>query len=327
MVPIAATFNRGLNDDFIEALDDEYRKDGWWRALMDDKELFVAIRNNRVNVYYRGCSLAEVWMEAGTVVGRVHYKYLLRPSIDTPYVGLADQAYRLPIEARQLFVESPPSCAAEVRALKAAARPYAGGEKTGIQRIIDSNPNIMDVEIAFGMPGTKETDPSAPRVDFAALRVSDDGGELVFYEAKRFANHTALRAKNGKSLPKVVEQIDLYSQVLRDNRAKVVESYGQVCSNLLRLRGMRERHWERHGMLQRIAGKPLSIDPGAKLVVFGFDADQRDGSVWKPHRKRLFDLLGKERVLLRGNSKGFRRGISNEGARIGGSREVPWHCS
>ena len=310
MKPTEAKFNRGLDDDFMETLDDEYHKDGWWRALIDDRGVFVAIRNNRVNAYYRRCSLAEVWMEAGVVVGRIHYKYLLRPSIDTPYAGLADQAYRLPIEARQLFLNSPPRSATEMRALKAAATPYAGEEKSGVQRIIDSNPNIMDVEIAFGIPGTDETDRSAPRVDFATLRVSDHGGQLVFYEAKRFANHAALRVKDESSLPEAVEQIELYSQLLRDNHEKVVESYRRVCSNLLRLRGMRERHPVRHQMLRDIAGKPLSIDTQVKLAVFGFDADQRDGRTWILHRERLFNLLGRERVLLRGDSKGFCSGIS-----------------
>lgn len=130
--PMLATFNRGLDDDLVEALNDEYRKEGWWRTLIDNKGLFVAIRDGRLNVYYRGCSLAELWMHRGAVVGRVHYKYLLRPSVDTPYAELVDHTYRLPVESRELFATSPPSCAAEIRALKAATKPYAEEEKSGI---------------------------------------------------------------------------------------------------------------------------------------------------------------------------------------------------
>lgn len=307
--PMVATFNRGLDDHLVEALNDEYHKAGWWRALMDEKALFVAIRENRLNVYYRGCSLAEVWMQDGQVVGRVHYKYLLRPSIATPYAEWVDQTYRLPVEPQELFAASPPSRATEVETLKTAVKPYAGGEKTGVQRIIESNRNIIDVEIAFGIPGTETMAPSAPRVDFAALKVLDGGSEVVFYEAKRFADHGALRAE-GRRTPNVVEQIDRYSKLLRDNCQKVVDSYGRVCTNLLSLHGMEERHPERHALLQRIARKPLSINPEPKLLVFGFDSDQRDGHAWKRHWKRLVELLGEERVLLKGNSKDFRRGIS-----------------
>ena len=301
-----ATFDRGLDDDFVEALNREYAKDGWWRRFVDDPELFVAIRDNRVNVYCRGCSLAELRLDAGEVVGRTHYKYLLRPSLNTPYVEFAEGAYRLPDKTQELLVESPDA----VRALKKAARPYAGEEKTGVHRILRSNSNILDVEIAFGLPRTQETDPAAPRVDFAALRVVQGSGMVVFYEAKRFADHKALRAKKW-SIPKVVTQIDRYSTLLRDNAEKIAESYGRVCCNLLSLHGMSARHAERHALLEYVSRKPLLIDTEPRLVVFGFDADQRNGAAWTPHRDRLLELLGKKRVLLKGKSKSFRRGIQH----------------
>ena len=147
-----------------------------FRGFVDDQQVFVALRDNRVNVYYCGCSLADIVCEGGKVVVRTHYKYLLRPSINPPSTVFVDAAYRLPRQASALFVTSP----GDVGSLKRAVRPYARWEKTGVQRIIDSNRNILDVEVAFGLPGTAATDPSAPRVDFASLRASDDGGKVVF---------------------------------------------------------------------------------------------------------------------------------------------------
>lgn len=45
------TFSRGLDDDFVEALNHEYERGGsWWKGFVDDKELFLAIRRNCVNV-------------------------------------------------------------------------------------------------------------------------------------------------------------------------------------------------------------------------------------------------------------------------------------
>ena len=108
-----------------------------------------------------------------------------------------------------------------------------------------------------------------------------------------------------KGLPKAAAQIDRYSALLRDNSTKIVESYHRVCRNFLSLSGMLKRHPKRHAILECVPGKPLSIDTEPRLVVFGFDAFQRDGHVWKRHRERLFDLLGKERVLCRGKSKAF----------------------
>ena len=299
---LEATFNRGLDDDFVKALNHEYGKDEWWRKLVDDKDTFVAIRDNRVNVYYCGCSLAEVWMESGKVVGQTHYKYLLRPSADAQYVRFDDGRYRRLGDEPELFVESP----TEVDALKRASRPFAGMEKTGVQAIIKANPNILDVEIAFGM--RSETGPSAPRIDFAALQTSEAGLRVVFYEAKRFAN-AELRAKAGAT-PKVVRQMQTYEDLLRANRATIEKSYRRVCSNLRCLDGMPDRHPERHEMLQSMTEKTLVIEERPRLVVFGFDNDQKSGKVWERHRKVLVTNLCKERVLLKGDSTDFRNGIS-----------------
>lgn len=304
-----ATFSRGLNDGLVEALNREYGKeDGWWRKLVDDKDTFVAIRDDRVNVYCRGCSLAEVWMESGKVVGQTHYKYLLRPTVDAAsreYVPFDSAGYQLgESAARALFVESP----AEVDALKGASRPFAGDEKIGVHEIIGANPNILDVEIALGMRGTRVRGASAPRIDFATLHVSEKGGQVVFFEAKTFANHKALRKR--KDTPEVVSQIESYERLLKASRSLIEESYERVCCNLRDLDGIRDRHPNRDRMLQSIQGKPLTIDEQPRLVVFGFDNDQKRGGEWRRHRDKLFDMLGRERVLLKGSSKGFRNGIS-----------------
>ena len=301
-----ATFNRGLSPEFVEALNDEYAKNGWWRAMVDDTDLFVAIRDDRVNVYYRGCSLADVWMESGQVVGQTHYKYLLRPWVEPAYIRFDEGKYDQRDDV-DLFVESPK----EVRELKAAARPHAGEEKTGVHGIVGANSNILDVEIAFRRRGTEESNPSSPRVDFAAVRESNGGGEVVFFEAKRFANRSALRAEGSKQ-PDVIAQIEGYSRLLHENRKKVVKSYACVCSNLLDLHGMRERDVERHRLLERIANKPMSIDENVRLVVFGFDNDQKGGAAWERHIRPLCVLLGEDRVLLKGETKDFRRGISTK---------------
>lgn len=301
---LEATFSRGLDDDFVTALNREYGEDGWWRKLVDDKETFVAIRDNRVNVYYCGCSLAEVWMESGKVVGRTHYKYLLRPSADAPFVRFEDGVYRLLGDASELFVESP----ADVGSLKQASKPFAGEEKTGIQGIIKANPNILDVEIAFGMRRTSTTGPAAPRIDFAALQTWESGLQVVFYEAKRFGNRGELRAE--KDMIPVVSQIQTYEELLKANRTKIETSYRRVCCNLRRLDGVRERHPDRHRMLRSMAGKTLVIEERPRLVVFGFDNDQKFGKAWEPHRDALVAALGEERVLLKGTTTEFRTGIS-----------------
>jgi hypothetical protein len=54
---------------------------------------------------------------------------------------------------------------------------------------------------------------------------------------------------------------------------------------------------------------PLHVSEFVRLVVFGFDSDQRVGKVWSGHRKKLEGALDK-RLLLKGDPQGFTRGIS-----------------
>lgn len=54
---------------------------------------------------------------------------------------------------------------------------------------------------------------------------------------------------------------------------------------------------------------PLTVNRDVRLVVFGFDSDQRNGPAWTPHRKKLEGLLP-GRLLLKGDAEDFTKGIS-----------------
>ena len=286
------TFNRGLDDKFVDALNKEYDKGGWWRTLVDDEDLFVAVRNNRVNVYYRGCSLAELRRSRnGSVIASTHYKYLLRPSLRSPYIDFADGKYQLHDNLQKWFVKSPN----KVDQLKLTARRYVGEEKKGVHQIIRSNPYILDVEITL----------QRRRLDLATLELTDEGSEIVFFEAKHFTN-SELRGKDSAG---VVDQISTYSALLKENRTAIAQGYARVFHNLRCLHGIPERHPKRHKWLQQIGKTAPQINTSPRLVVFGFDDDQKNGKVWKPHHKRLIDALCDERILMRGASDGFRLGM------------------
>ena len=297
-----SNFERGLDGAFVTALNEEYEKGGWWQRFVNDEDIFIAIRKNRVNAYYRGCSLLKLDWKAGAIVGEVHYKYLLRPSLAKPYLKVKDGEVHLPDDPKQLFQHS----IDDIGDLKRAAQPYAGEEKTGVHDILRSNHNILDVEIAFG---ADESDPSVSRLDFAAITEAGDGTNIVFYEVKHFDNKE-LRASD-KAKPKVVQQIETYSGRLTKNHDQVRASYRLVCCNLRSLHGMRDRNPQRHAMIEAIAdgSRELLLDNDPVLIVFGFDADQRVGKNWEPHRETLEAKLGR-RVFFKGDSKQFVRGIS-----------------
>ena len=278
-----AAFNRGLDDEFVEALNKEYdREDGWWSQFVDDKELFLAIRHNQVHIYYQGCRLIEVAWRNGEIVANTHYKYLLLSNIEPEYVDVV-------VDGKPSVPDASPYFADGLSAtdLKQSAEPYVGDEKKGVHEILRKNPHILDVEIAIS-DGEK-----APRIDFAALQ-QDEAGQthIVFYEAKHFDNRGALRRSEGPA--SVIEQISEYRKLLEDYGPDIRKSYCRVSENLLALEGVCRP--ERH-LLDRSDDFVIETEPG--LVVFGFDQDQRTGSVWKRHEEKLeADVHGG--LILRG---------------------------
>lgn len=298
------TFNRGIDGRFVDRLNAEYERGGWWRAIATDPDLFIAIRDGYLNVYKGGNSLLKLTLDGDRLAGETHYKYLLRPDSRTPYVPVDNGLVKLP-DAAALFHAD----LSDIPALKRAAAAYVGDEKAGVHRIVLSNPNVVDVEVAFGLAGNGEEGPSTRRIDFAALHPTADGAEIVFYEAKAFANKE-LRAA-GDTPPPVIGQIEGYRKLLAEHADALARSYRAVCGNLVALNGVRDRYAASLDLLRRLAGNDtkLHVSEAVSLVVFGFDSDQRDGTVWKGHRDKLEAALDK-RLLLKGDSQGFTRGIS-----------------
>ena len=133
---------------------------------------------------------------------------------------------------------------------------------------------------------------------------------LVFFEAKHFANKE-LRAE-GTGEPAVVGQVRRYACMLRTNEDAIKHSYLRVCGNLTKLRNMAERYPKRHVMMRRaVETKDLFVDKKPRLIVFGFDEDQKTGR-WVPQLRKIQSALGKKRVLVHGSSKDFRKGISTD---------------
>ncbi len=290
-------FARGISDEFVSALNAEYRNGGWWRNLVDDRQTFVAIRENAVDVYYRGSSLLTLTFGRSGLVGSVDYKYVLRPELEEIQrsVTVKDGRPQLDKHKDLVFLDDFGS----VGDLKRAANPYARGEKRWVHEIILANHNVLDVEVAISEGGR------APRIDLAALHEVDGRWQVRFYEAKLFSNHGDLRASQGD--PKVFDQICIYGRLLNEQGSKIENSYRNVCRNLFMLDGVAERHPGRHELLKRIneANAQLHIDAKPHLLVFKFDADQRDGQVWKPHLDRLRAKLG-NRLKMAGSAEDIR---------------------
>jgi hypothetical protein len=274
-------------------------------SIVLDTDLFVGIRKESLNVYWRGASLLKIEMVGGVLIGEIHYKYLLVPSTPKSYIQVHDGTAALPEDVASLFNTD----LSNLSAMKHAANPYVGEEKLGVHQVVMSNCNIIDVEVALGPETSDEEDKSAQRIDFVALRSTNDGAEVVFYEAKCFMNRRELRAKGGDA--PVVNQIRGYQRTINQHTSELVSSYRSICGNLIALHGVRDRYAPCLDLVRRVSSgeAPLSVGRGVRLALFGFDADQREGSAWKPHHEKLRAELG-NRLLMKGQANGFRRGIS-----------------
>ena len=132
---VAFKFDRGLDDAFVARLNGMYGESGWWAKLINDKQLFFAIRENYVNFYYKGASILKLSWSSKTeeILGEIHYKYLVRPKLlgsATPNVSIKDGIANVPT-LRQLYLDNIDA----ISSIKKTANRYAGNEKSSVHQV------------------------------------------------------------------------------------------------------------------------------------------------------------------------------------------------
>lgn len=313
---------RGLSEPFLAALAGLVDEPGgnWWRDVLAHPDLILAVRREALDVYHRGASLFRVRFVRGRVHADTHAKYLVR-QVQT----------RIPLEENGSFALGPkpllwpayagPQTLAEM--IKAAGS-LVGVEKSGVHALVRASANVVDVEIALSGENPPDDEdaqaaatdaepallsqggkPRQDRIDVASLeeRGHSQQAWLVFHEAKDYTN-AALRAGEKRS-PAIKVQMGRYRGSIGQNEGGLVYSYPFVCQALLRLdrlrRGVRTDDPAWAGREQPLLDpliadvaegrRSLRVDTEPRLVVFGFDADQRDGA-WARERERLRSQFG-----------------------------------
>jgi hypothetical protein len=297
-----AEFKRGIrNESFINELQRLSKIDGWWRDVLLDTSLIIAIRDEYLNVYWLGQSIFRVAMQNGSIVATTHPKYLLDPALDK-LVRFDGNNFDLgPIEKSSLLRTYEPG--KTLNKLKTAAGLFAGDEKRGVHDIVISNNSVVDVEIAM-QAGDVQDVGSLPRADIAAFEKDKEEIHLVLWEAKTFYNNE-LRTAGKKN---VVDQIKKYKKVVAAHRQSIIKSYECIAKNLITISNMSGGRRKFNDAIRKVAdGAELMIREPADvgLIVFGFDEAQRKG-VWTPRSARLIAEIGKSRVKARGNAKGLK---------------------
>src|SRR5216684_2617381 len=138
-------FDRNLSPDFVIALNREYEKQGWWHVLANHEDTLIAIRDNYLNVYRNGCSIAKVEYEAnGNLAVSVHYKFLLKKKITKPYISCGNGSPDIK-DPGKIFISS----LGDIDNIIYWTDTLGGVEKIGVHRVIRDNPNVVDTEIAL----------------------------------------------------------------------------------------------------------------------------------------------------------------------------------
>ena len=275
-------FKRGIKDEkFINSLNELYNdKSSFWHMMIDDKELFIAIRNEYLNVYYKGQSVC-----------RLYYKNIIRGATHKKYLGINEPGYFYSENGKFLDEKSKIKSLAEIIQLKVNINKYVGKEKDkSYTEIINYEKCILDVEIAFVRPTVvkphKKSEYEISSIDYVALEQdSDDEPILVFYEAKHLTN-SEIRSR---SEPKVIGQIKRYKQALKDHNDEIIRSYKLVTKNLLDLHILNKRNYKGTDIQMNY----LRIDPEPRLIIFG----NNQNLVNDKHLKKLHVFFGKGLIL------------------------------
>jgi len=306
-------FKRGLDDEFVTALNAEYKDGRWWKGVVDDEDLILGIRAGYLNVYYRGNSLWRIRRCNGKLRVETHFKYLLKDEKQA-YIGATLTADDKLSPERKVQT----SDLHEREALKRASKAYTENEKLGVHTIVQHHRDqVIDVEVAFGSsewgsveserPGDEERGRHVDRIDLAALLDAGAKPVLRFFEAKRFAD-SRLRAAKGQ--PEVLAQLERYQECLKRSREALAESYQRVCRNLLDLSGAVAS--DRRRQLLEKAADGIEIDTKPVLLIFDYGRAQWEAPEWKAQLDAIADAVGVERLIRAGSA--------------GSIKLLPWGC-
>lgn len=276
-------FSRHLDDAFVRELNRLYKeKTTWWNKLADDPNVFIAIRNNSLNAYVYGGSIGKITWHKPSVALTVHRAYLVFPggAGENPYTNLLDPG----TAPKAIVIKDIDDYVKHFPQIKRAVKLLTGSERWGANKIAKKLGAVVDVEAAFSAEAKstnsefEDAGLGPGRVDLVAVAE----GRIVCTEAKLFVNGE-LRST---PVPAVCSQLISYHRWLKRNAKPIQSAYKNVCGYYGRLKG--------NFFEQRLsaAGGKLSVDLIPRLLIFGFDRQQR-GSLGKM-KKRIKDGVGNQ---------------------------------
>ncbi|EMG51250.1 hypothetical protein WYI_23365 [Ochrobactrum sp. CDB2] len=302
-------FKRYIRPDNMEILQRLAVADGanWFKDALQDKDVFFALRDNRVDAYAKGALVHRIEFKNGKAIPLTHVKYLIKePQKSREYVSLEDDAFRYaPNESMQTKYDPGQT----LKYIKTAALNYSptSSESYGVSSIIANNPSVIDIEFSLKQSIDKTVTPPVlseaeqsetgqkskhDRIDVVQLEKSKHFYQLVFWEAKLYANTDLFNNK-------IIDQIDRYSAQIKQHKQKIIDGYRVVCQFQHDINSMRSQD-SCNDALQAIANGSveLKVDPKPRLAIFTYDAKQKERL--KERVKTLSEQFGENRIVMNG---------------------------
>jgi DNA polymerase sigma len=228
------------------------------------QEVFMTIRNDYVDFYYKGGRLFR-YDKNGF---QTHIKFAaVIPKQGKDYLT----------ESQLMNFHLAGSFTKEYSRIKENCANYSGVEALGVSGIYhrhsylaNENVVVLDIEIAFqSLNSQNKTD----RIDL--LLFDKERRELMFVEAKHYSNPEI----RSTTMPRVIQQIKRYESQINQNNNNILTAYNNYVNDL-------------NSILNLSIPGPLLLHEQVKLLIFGFDKDQQKGSL----NSKILPALGSAQI-------------------------------
>ena len=273
---MSITFNRLKSDSKI--FEELKKNPSWWTRFKNDKSLYIEIRkDNQVNVYFEGGSIARIHYCSKHKKLQVftHHKYLNlpAPSKSNAYIecsGIIDKPIKKDSEI--LVCDTIFERIRTIYSQKISINNKEKWSEKFIQGslIVQSSAFHLDSEFAYN------DDISQNRIDL----VRCDNGVVTFVELKRMSDGRMLH-KTDES-PEIVEQMLRYRSFILRYSNKLLDYYQKIYDIKVELQ------------LPVPKTRPTSINPEPHLLIF--DTWEKNTPGRDTHRHRLQEILQREKI-------------------------------
>ena len=278
---MAITFDT-LNPD-ARIFQELKKNPSWWTRFKKDSSLYIEIRkDNQVNVYFEGGSVARIHYcsEHKNLQVFTHHKYLYHTALSksNPYVecsGLLMMPTKTKKDSEILvcdkIISRVKECYSQKHAVNGVVDKEKWSEKFIQGKLITHSAAVhLDSEFAYNDATSQN------RIDL----ISCDNGRITFVELKRIAD--------GRMLHKIDEPAEIINQMNR-YKAFISKYSAQLLAYYQKLYGIKLNL-----ALPVPKVRPASINPEPHLLIFDNWTKETTGR--KIHRERLDKILKKEKI-------------------------------